>query len=250
MSGHAGSALIVGASSGIGAALAKKFASEGHKVALVARRAEKLGSVRAACNEAAGADVAHAYEHDVVQYEEAEPLFLEIVEDLGGLDTIVYAAGYMPSMGPDEYSLDQDVPTVQVGLIGAMAWLGAAAKKFTAQKHGRICGISSISGDRGRRAYPPYHATKAGLDTYLESLRNRLHPHKVSVTTIKPGFVDTDMTKGMEGLFWLASPEKAAELIYDDIRKRRHTRYVLRRWWFVARVIKSIPSVIFRRMDF
>ena len=71
-------------------------------------------------------------------------------------------------------SLHPSPASVEVGLIGAMAWLNEAAKKFMAQKHGRICGISSISGDRGRRAYPAYHATKAGLDTFLESLRNRL----------------------------------------------------------------------------
>jgi short-subunit dehydrogenase len=94
-----------------------------------------------------------------------------------------------------------------------------------------------------------YCTTKAAFNTYLEALRNRLSEVGVHVTTIKPGFVDTAMTKGMPGLFWLISADRAAELILDAARKKVNTRYVPRRWWFVGTVIRSIPSFVFKKLN-
>ena len=240
--------LIVGASSGIGAALATTYAANGDRVALVARREALLKDLAKNC-EAAGAVQAHTYAHDVTDYDAVPGLFQRIVSDMGGLDAVIYCAGYLPKIEPDEYDFTKDRQVFEVGLLGAVAWLNQAAIKFMAQQSGSICGISSIAGDRGRRAFPSYHSSKAGLDTYLESLRNRLHPFKVDVTTIKPGFIDTAMTKGMEGLFWVISPEQAAITIKKHIDKRCHTRYVPARWGLVGRVIRNIPSFVFRRMD-
>ena len=110
-------------------------------------------------------------------------------------------------------------------------------------------GISSIAGDRGRKGNPVYCTTKAALNTYLEALRNRLSEVGVHVTTIKPGFVDTAMTKGMPGLFWLISADRAAELILAAARNRVNIRYVPRRWWFVGTVIRCIPSFVFKKLN-
>ncbi|MCA9322350.1 MAG: SDR family NAD(P)-dependent oxidoreductase [Planctomycetes bacterium] len=241
--------LIVGASSGIGAALARAFARDGARVALVARREAELAEQKRLCDELAGTNAARAYVHDVQRPAEVPELFERIVRDFGGLDVVVYAAGYLPRIAKDEYDFAKDGPIIEVGLTGAVAWLNQAAAKFAKQRFGTICGISSIAGDRGRRAFPAYHAAKAGLDTYLEALRNRLHPYKVDVVTIKPGFVDTVMTQGMDGLFWLISPDQAATAIKKHIEKRRHTRYVPARWALVGLVIRNIPSFLFRRMD-
>lgn len=249
MAGERGCAIVVGASSGIGAAVGVELASQGWRVGLVARRAEELEAVRAKCNEAAGGDIAFAYPHDVTNHAEIPPLLERIVQDLGGLDTMVYAAGVLPKIERDEYDTEKDRAIIDIGLTGAIAWLNPTAEKFIAQKSGTICGISSIAGDRGRRPYPAYHAAKAGMDTYLEALRNRLAPHKVSVVTIKPGFIDTAMTQGMEGLFWVISPEEAAKTIVRHVRRRKHTKYVPARWGLVGFVIRNIPSFIFRRMD-
>jgi len=244
-----GTALIIGASSGIGAALAGVLAGDGFDVALVARRKDKLDEVVQRCNEIAGRDATRAYVHDVRNHDEVTVLFERIVQDLGGLDTFVYAAGVLPDIGPDEFDADKDRLILDVSLMGAVAWLDAVAVKFKTQRFGTICGISSIAGDRGRRAYPAYHAAKAGFDTFLESLRNRLYPYKVSVVTIRPGFIDTAMTQGKEGLFWVISADRAARIIAKHIRKRHGIRYVPARWMAVALVIRNIPSFIFRRMD-
>ncbi len=89
------------------------------------------------------------------------------------------------------------------------------------------------------------------MATYLEALRNRLAEARVHVLTVKPGFVDTDMTRGLDGLFWLISADDAARTILKAARNRFwNTRYVPLRWWAVGSVIRAIPSAIFRHLNF
>jgi len=117
-------------------------------------------------------------------------------------------------------------------------------------KKGQIVGISSVAGERGRVGNPSYNASKAALSSYLESLRNRLTRLGVHVLTVKPGFVQTDMVKDAKKLFWVVSPEQAAEDIWKGIRKHKQDIYVPARWRLVMWIIRNIPSVIFRRMSF
>jgi NAD(P)-dependent dehydrogenase (short-subunit alcohol dehydrogenase family) len=240
-------AVVVGASSGIGAALAKRLAAGGCKLALVARREAELVRVCEEIN-AAGTCRAHPYPHDVRNVDEVPGLFQRIAADLGGLDLVIYAAAVQPRVAPDEYDTHKDRLMVEVNVIGAMAWLNEAARRFERAGGGTIVGISSIAGDRGRRGNPAYGTTKAALDHLLEALRNRLSRFGVRVVTIKPGFVDTDLTRGMSGLFWLISADQAAAQILAAARRGSVTAYVPWRWRLVGLVIRSIPSFIFRRM--
>lgn len=241
-------AIVVGASSGIGAAIARALLASGADVALVARRAPELESLAASFGEERRR--ARTYVHDVTLFEETAPLFERIVSDLGGLDTLVYAAGVMPKIEEGEYAFDKDRQMIEVNLLGAMAWMNLAAARFEAARGGTIVGISSIAGERGRRANPAYCTSKAALTTYLESLRNRLARYGVNVVTIKPGFVDTAMTRGMKGLFWLVSPERAASQSLALARRGvGASAFVPARWALVAMIIRAIPSFVFRRMN-
>jgi NAD(P)-dependent dehydrogenase (short-subunit alcohol dehydrogenase family) len=236
-------ALVVGASSGIGAALARRLAREGWRVATVARREPELRALQA---ELDGAVL--PYPHDVRQVEKTRPLFDRIVAELGGLDLVIYSSGVMPAVREDEYSIEKDREMIEVNVLGAAAWLDCAADHFERRRSGQIVGISSIAGDRGRRGRPGYCASKAWLDAFLESLRNRLTRHGVSVVTVKPGFIDTPMSKGVAGMFWLISADEAADLILRAARARAQVRYIPARWALIAFIIKRIPSVLFRRM--
>lgn len=250
MSQNSKRALVIGASSGIGAAVAVQLSREGHRVAVVARREDLLQEVVKSCNEAGGASDALYHVHDVTDFDAVPELFQTVVDELGGLDCVVYAAAVMPRVAKDEYDFAKDRAILDVGLLGAVAWLNEAAMYMASAGAGVICGISSIAGDRGRRPSPVYCTSKAGLDTYLEALRNRLAPKGVSVVTIKPGFIDTAMTAGMEGLFWVIKPAQAAVAIVRAIRKRKRQIYVPARWGLVGFVVRHIPSFIFKRMDF
>lgn len=241
-------AIVVGASGGIGEQIARKLCASGTKVALVGRREDKLRRVAADIN-GVSLSLATVHVHDVADFGSAEQVFEDAVRALGGLDIIVYAAGAMPLIGPTEYDIEKDAPTVTTNLIGAMAWLNLAAKRFERGRGGTIVGIGSVSGDRGRRGNPAYGASKAGLECYLESLRNRLATLGVNVCTVKPGPVKTPMTEQRGRLPGMIGAERAADLILRAAAKNNKTAYIPMRWWFVSKVIRMIPSFFFRRLN-
>jgi short-subunit dehydrogenase len=243
-------AVVVGASTGIGAALARRLAREGYCVALAARRAEALDALCAQINGAAGRPAARAYAHDVACGEEVDGLFQTILRDLGRVDLVVYNAGLLLPVALSEFNYAKDRAMMEVNLLGAMAWLNQAAMLFERQGSGTIVGISSIAGERGRIGAPAYNTSKAALNTYLESLRNRLTRKGVGVLTVRPGFVQTEMLKHSPRTMWVISPNQAAEDICGAIRDRKQVVYSPARWRWVGLVIRHIPSFVFRRMSF
>ena len=243
-------ALVVGASSGIGEALARRLAANGARVALVARREKELRRIMDEINDAAGGDRAVAVAHDVKAVDEAPELVREIARRLGGLDLVIYAAGAMPAVAADEYDTGKDREMIEVNLLGAIAWLNPVAERMARLGRGTIVGIGSVAGDRGRAPNPVYCTSKAGFHAYLEALRNRVAKLGVTVVTIKPGFVDTAMTRGKEGLFWVISADRAAEIILKKASRGVVTAYVPARWRLVMTVVRSIPSFIFSKLGF
>jgi short-subunit dehydrogenase len=241
-------AIVVGASSGLGAALATRLAQQGYRVAAVARREAELAALRQRVQVGRGAIC--PYVHDVTEYEQVPLLFDQIVRDLGGLDLIIYAAAVQPPVNLHEYDFAKDEAMIRTNLLGAIAWLNQAAARFERGRGGKIVGISSIAGDRGRVGSPVYNASKAGLDTYLEALRNRLSRHGVTVTTIKPGFIDTELLKNAARTFWVVSPDEAAARTLDAVARGRQMAYVPPRWRFVSTIVRLMPSFIFRRLSF
>jgi decaprenylphospho-beta-D-erythro-pentofuranosid-2-ulose 2-reductase len=241
--------IIVGASSGIGAALLLELVQRDHRVAGLARRKDELEAICQAANQRAGTRRALAYEHDVTDTAAVAGLFQQITSELGGLDLIVYVAGAQPAVGPQEYNFAKDEEMVRTNLLGAMAWLNEAARRFAQTGRGHVVGVGSISGDRGRTASPGYHASKGALAIYLESLRNRLSRRGVTVTTIKPGFVETRLLANAAKTFWVVTPEEAARQIAEALAGRKQTVYVPARWRWVSLIIQLVPSFLFRRLS-
>ena len=240
--------IVIGASSGIGAAIARALGREGAHVALLGRRDELLQSVAAEVNSAGGQALVRV--HDVRNFDAVSALFDELVAALGGLDTVIYVSGTMAPIEEHEYAPQKDRQMVEVNVLGAMAWLNPAAAHMEAARAGTIIGVSSIAGERGRRGNPAYCASKAALTTYLESLRNRLHRYGVRVVTAKPGFVATAMTEGMGDLLWMIDADEAARQILALGRSGRSlSRFVPGRWAAIALVIRLIPSWIFRKLN-
>jgi short-subunit dehydrogenase len=242
-------ALIVGASSGMGAALAKKLVREGYDLALIARREELLSSACEEINQNVNKGRARYYVHDVSDYGVVPDLLRRIVSDMGGLDLVIYAAGVNFAPQVDEYNTKNDRQMLEINLIGAFAWLNPIAAMFQSAKAGQIVGISSVAGERGRVANPGYNASKAGLTSYLESLRNRLTRHGVNVITVKAGFVQTDMLKAAQKVMFPITVKKAADDIWKSIRARKQEIYTPWFWRWIMFVIRNIPSILFRRMS-
>ena len=242
-------AVIIGASSGIGAELARQLAREGYALALLARSEGALKSLADEINTANRETRAAWYIHDVTCFNEIPETFQKILQDLQRIDALVYVSGVMPNVTFSEYNFEKDKAMVDVHLLGAMAWLGQAATLFERMKNGKIVGISSVAADRGRVKNPAYNASKAGFDTYLEALRNRLTRSGVHVLTVRPGPVDTPMTKDVGGPF-MVLPEVVARDILRAMRRRRQMLYTPARWRVIMFIVRNLPSVIFRRLNF
>ena len=241
-------AIVVGASSGIGEAIAKRLAKPGTKMALLGRRKDELERVALAVT-AAGAEPT-VIVHDVTDFASIPGLFDRLLAEMGGVDLFVYAAGVMPPLAESEYDFSKDRQMMEVNALGAIAWSDQVAAHFEAKRTGTILGISSIAGERGRRGNPGYTTSKAALTAYLEALRNRLSRYGVSVVTVKPGFVDTAMTKGLPGLLWLISADEAAKQSLELAASGQSRQgFVPARWALIALIVRSIPSFLFRRLN-
>ncbi|HEV3311391.1 MAG TPA: SDR family NAD(P)-dependent oxidoreductase [Chloroflexota bacterium] len=241
-------AVVVGASSGIGEAVARQLAADGTIVTLVARRLDLLESIADSVNEGRESEMARVVVADVRDADASDRAFQEVLERGPPLDLIVYSSGIMPKGSREGFPTREDVAAVETNLLGAVVWLNAAARYFQARGHGTIVGIGSIAGDRGRQGNPVYNATKAGLATYLEALRNRLARDGVTVVTIKPGFIRTPLI-GSNRVFPPASPaDVAAADIIRAARAGRRVAYVPGWWWWVAAFIKIVPSPIMERL--
>jgi short-subunit dehydrogenase len=239
---HFQHAIIIGASSGVGAELVRQLADSGCRVAAVARRRDRLEEIAKPYD-----SNVLVFPHDVTAYDEAPGLFQEITKQLGGLDLIVYSAGIMPETAIGEYDFEKDKSMIDVNILGAVAWLNLAARRFQSTGHGTIVGIGSVAGDRGRMKQPVYNASKAFLHTYLEALRNRLSRHGVTVVTIKPGPMATEMTQALN----LKAPmpaEVAARRILD-LSSGTGEKYLSTKHRIAFAVIRRIPSWIFRRLS-
>jgi short-subunit dehydrogenase len=285
-------AIIVGASSGMGAELARELAAQGCRLGLVARRetelarlAERISRGRWTSLERHGEDVTDkapaatpsvyndvdsmlSYSsggmstantslppnviicpHDVHDYAAVPALFQTLCHDLGGLDLFIYAAGVMPRISAEEYSFEKDEQTIEVNVLGAMAWCNQAAHRFASTKGGTLVGIGSVAGDRGRRGNPAYSASKAALETYLEALRNRTGQYGVKVVTIKPGPVSTPMTDGLS-MPMMIPADVAAQQILKAAERGKRVAYVPGQWRYIMGIIRAIPSPIFQKMNF
>jgi decaprenylphospho-beta-D-erythro-pentofuranosid-2-ulose 2-reductase len=236
--------IVVGASVGIGAALVRQLASAGHRVVALARREAELQAL-----EAEHPGTVRGVVHDVTDTGAVPGALDGAVAWLGGLDAIVYNAGVLPVIGLDTYDTDIDHRTLAVNLGGAIAWLNPVAARFGAARRGVIVGVGSVAGDRGRKPSPAYGASKAGLHSFLESLRNRLGPRGVRVVTIKPGPVRTAMMASRGAMPFMVEPEVAAAAIVRSLTAGPEVVYVARIWWPIMRLVQHLPSWLFRRLN-
>jgi short-subunit dehydrogenase len=242
MSRHvAGTAVIIGASSGIGEALAHELNRAGWHLGLLARRRDRLEALRQTL-----APETLVRGLDVTQ-PEAATILERVFEELGGVDLVVISAG-TGHLNPEMHS-QPDVDTVTVNVLAFMDMAQVAMRHFLRRGRGHLVGISSVAALRGNRAAAAYSASKAFQSLYLEGLRDlaRHSGHPIAVTEVQPGFVDTAMMKTERPLpplvrrLLVASAATAARQIVTAVRKRKKHAYVPRRYWAVALVLRLLP---------
>lgn len=230
--------LIVGASSGIGEALARQLAEKGYDLGLTARRLERLKEI------AADLETTTAVASmDVTKTDNARSVFDDLVTELDGIDIVVLNAGIAPLNSELAWEPDRD--TIDTNVRGFAALATAAVAHFRERGHGHLVGISSVSAHIGLKDVPAYSASKAFVSNYLEAIRARdTDETRLTVTTIEPGYVDTDLSLG--GL-WECSPETAAEQIIRAIEREKTLAYVPRRWRLIAWFLDLAPERVRHR---
>jgi short-subunit dehydrogenase len=234
-------AIIIGASSGIGKSLAQILAEDGYQVGLAARRLSLLLDLQ---KEIGNQTLVKRI--DVSDISDAILLLSELIQEMDSVDLIIISAG-TGFMNP-ELDWDKEYKTIAVNVTGFTAMANVAIHYFLKKGAGHLVNISSIAAIRGSGSAPAYNASKAFESIYMDGLRYKITKSglPITVTDIQPGFVDTAMAQG-EGLFWVASPEKAAKQIYQAIRGKKKHATITKRWRLIAWLLRLIPDCIYRR---
>ncbi|KAF1684810.1 short-chain dehydrogenase [Pseudoxanthomonas broegbernensis] len=240
--------LIVGAASAIAEHYARREAAAGSALLLAGRSAQRLEAI-AADLRVRGAGQVATFVLDVNALERHEALLDAAWSQLGGsVDVVLLAHGTLPDNAACAEDPALALREFATNGTSTLALMAAAARRLEAQGQGTLAVISSVAGDRGRASNYLYGSAKAAVTAYASGLRQRLRGSGVNVLTVKPGFVDTPMTREFrKGLLW-ASPQAVARGIARAIARRRAVAYLPWFWWGIMRVITHIPEPVFRRL--
>jgi decaprenylphospho-beta-D-erythro-pentofuranosid-2-ulose 2-reductase len=242
--------LVVGATSGIGRPLSHLLARRNCRLVLAARNQAALEQLAEELR--AQYKIRVVMEpFDALDFAQHVPLVDRCREHLeGDLDGVVLCHGVLPIGEDAEAVFDVARETINVNFLSVVSLLTPIAKLMQERRNGWIAVVSSVAGDRGRQSNYVYGSSKAGLSAYLQGLRNRLFRYGVHVLTVKPGFIDTAMTKGRidAGSPLVAKPEKVAIDIDRAIQQRRDVLYTPWFWTPIMAVVRSLPEWIFKRL--
>jgi short-subunit dehydrogenase len=232
--------VIIGASSGMGRALAELYARRGDTVGITGRRGDLLEEIR---NGTPG--LIHTSCFDVRDMDNPAQLE-ELVARMGGMDLCIISAGIGTIDKDLNWEIDTDTMDTNVRAFTQVChW---AYRYFANQGKGHLANISSISSYRGNSYAPAYSASKAYQSNYLEGLHMKAQRMDLDITIsdILPGFVQTKMAQGNKR-FWVASVDKAAAQIQAGLDAKKFRFYVSRRWAIIAWVMKWVPGWIYHR---
>jgi len=240
------SVLILGAGSDIARALAHSFAERGDDITLASRGVDELGRL------AADLEIRHGVTAAALRFDaldtDSHRAFYEALPDKP--DTVVCAFGYLGEQERAQSDFAETRRIIDTNYTGAVSILEIAAADMQARGAGAIVGIGSVAGDRGRQSNYIYGSAKGAFAIYLAGLRNRLARTGVHVMTVKPGFVDTKMTAGLDlPAPVTARPEQVAAAIMKGLRRRSNTVYSLWMWRYIMLIIRHIPEFIFKRLS-
>jgi hypothetical protein len=240
--------LIIGATSAIAQEVAKQYATQGHQLFLVGRSENKLEIIESDLK-ARGATTVYRHALDLRHINEHDALLNEAKNKMGSLDVVLIAHGSLPNQLECQASYEKSFDELQTNCLSVISLLTRLANILEQQQRGTLAVITSVAGDRGRQSNYLYGTAKGALNIFLQGLRNRFGKTDIKVITIKPGFVDTPMTRDFDkGALW-AQPKAIAEGIINAIEKGRHEVYLPFFWRYIMMIIKSIPEGVFKKMS-
>ena len=214
------SVFFTGASSGIGAYLCRELARRGARVGLLARREERLRELAEEIGSAGGRAAWAAA--DVTDTEAFEAALERLAEELEGADVVVANAGYGRPEPPQKFTPGRSMAVYDTNVFGMLRLIDWALPRFLERREGHLVGVASVASFLGMTHWATYCGSKAAMRVHLQGLRVSLKPYGIAVTTICPGFVESELTdKNTFPMPFLWSTDRAARKIADAIEKQR-----------------------------
>ncbi|MFQ3208008.1 MAG: decaprenylphospho-beta-D-erythro-pentofuranosid-2-ulose 2-reductase [Glaciecola sp.] len=238
--------LIIGAKSDIAKATAREYAKHGYDLYLAARNVDELSEFANDVTVRTQQTV-KTVELDILDYQSHQAFYEQLEEKPLG---VIAAVGYLGKQKEAQLEFQEAQLIIDTNYTGLVSLFNIIANDFERRRNGFIVGISSVAGDRGRKSNYVYGSAKSALSTYLSGLRNRLYDAQVHVMTVKPGFVATQMTEGMDLPEKLTGqPEEVASDIYKAQQKNKNVLYTKWMWRWIMLIIKAVPEWKFKRMS-
>lgn len=241
---------FLGATKGMGRALARQMAERGDRLCVLGRHPIDLErsavdlSVRGAEGEVACVNC------DLAKPETFAPAIRSAREALGGLDAVIVTAAVFATQDELEDDTDLAERLVRINFANTLLFCEVAKKALLEEGGGTLCVFSSVAGERGRKPVIIYGATKAGLSRYLEGLDHKHRVDGLRVVTVKPGFVKTSMTAGLDPPPFAGEPQDVARRVLSAIDRGTPVVYAPAPWRLVMTVIRALPRAVMRRVSF
>lgn len=249
--------VILGATSALGQAVARRLASEGHRLILCARDQAKLDAVvkdisvrnHSTVDSVSGRDnqstTGHIIDFDQISEHES------MLDAMGDADNFWFFYGTLPDQSECESNWEHTAAAFHTNFTSAASLLTLLANRLERRGHGSIVVVTSVAGDRGRKSNYVYGTAKGALNLFCQGLRNRLAGSGVQVLTVKPGFIDTPMTQAIEkkpAILWATADQVAADIV---VAQKRGKDIIYSRWFwrYILLIIRSIPERFFKKLS-
>ncbi len=242
--------VLLGATRGMGRAVARCMAARGDRLFLLGRSPEELTRSAADLEIRGAAGTAGTATCDLLDPASFGPALDSAFEALADVDCVVVTAGLFATQEALENDPDQLARLLQADFTGTIGFCEEARKRLLRAGGGTLCVFSSVAGDRARKPVVLYGAAKAGLSHYLEGLDHRFHGQGLVVVTVKPGFVRTGMTADLDPPPFAGEPEAVAATVLRAIDRGRPVVYAPPIWRLVLGVIRLLPRSVMRRLSF
>jgi short-subunit dehydrogenase len=241
---------FLGATRGMGRALARLMAEKGHDLCLLGRNAADLEKSARDLEVRGGRGPVRVAACDLARPETFAPALAAAEAALGGLDTVVVTAGLFATQDRLEDDVELARGLLETDFTNTVVFCEHARRRLLARGGGTLCVFSSVAGERARKPVVLYGAAKAGLSRYLEGLDHRYRGQGLRTVCVKPGFVRTSMTDGLPVPPFAGEPDRVAPLVLRAIERGQPVVWVPGAWRWVMLVIRLLPRAVMRRVRF
>jgi decaprenylphospho-beta-D-erythro-pentofuranosid-2-ulose 2-reductase len=241
---------FLGATRGMGRALARKMAERGDQLFLLGRDAEQLARSAADLDVRGAPQPVRFAACDLLMPETFAPALDRADEALGGFDTFVITAAQFSTQERLEADVAACRDLLRADLVSTVELCEQVRRRLLERGGGTLCVFSSVAGDRARKPVILYGTAKAGLSYYMQGLDHKFHARGLSAVLVKPGFVKTGMTAGLEAPPFAGTPDEVAVTVLRAIDRGTPVVYAPPVWRLVMAVIRSLPRAVMRRVEF